>query len=534
MDFLDAMRNEVRRLNDFHASGRVIALHGTTVEIHGLERFLSMGDLCALESPNREQPLSCEVVGQNLDSTLVMPFGELNGIGVGDRVTASFHEAVIYPTEHWLGRVVGARGEVRDRRGALPIGDEAYAIRAQPPAAHLRRALGEKILLGVRALDAFAPCCRGQRMGIFSGSGVGKSLLLSMIARRSQAEVIVVGLIGERSREVKEFLERALGEEGLRRSVIVIATAEEPALARRQAAWTTMAVAEFFRNAGCEVLCLLDSLTRFAMALREIHLAAGEPVTMRGYTPSVFAELPRLLERAGTGIEQSEDAETSQNHSQNHLQNHTQDNVMGNITGVFSVLVEGDDPNEPVSDALRGILDGHVTLSREIAHRNRYPAIDILQTVSRALPNANSDEDNALLADARALIARYQEMEDMIQLGAYRKGSDAQVDRAIAVVPRLEKDFLAQGLDDPPLEFHELSALLSNILQGQESASKTHKPTAKETAKSSEDNRQVDSAGKEDATVEPSLESTQGDTQKTSQEISQETSQESSQETWVG
>ena len=465
MDFLDAMRNEVRRLNGFRASGRVIALHGTTVEIHGLERFLSMGDLCALESPNREQPLSCEVVGQNRGSTMVMPFGELSGVGVGDRVTASFHEAVIYPTTRWLGRVVGARGEARDKFGALPLGDEAYAIRAQPPAAHLRRALGEKILLGVRALDAFAPCCRGQRLGIFSGSGVGKSLLLSMIARRSQAEVIVVGLIGERSREVKEFLQRALGEEGLRRSVIVIATAEEPALARRQAAWTTMAIAEFFRNTGCEVLCLLDSLTRFAMALREIHLAAGEPVTMRGYTPSVFAELPRLLERAGTGIEQDENSEDE------NLQGKSwQAPRQGNITGIFSVLVEGDDPNEPVSDALRGILDGHVTLSREIAHRNRYPAIDILQTVSRALPNANSDEDNALLADARALIARYQEMEDMIQLGAYRKGSDAQVDRALAVVPRLEEEFLAQGLDEPPLEFHELSTFLSRILQGKDTA----------------------------------------------------------------
>ena len=495
MDFLDAMRNEVRRLNGFRASGRVIALHGTTVEIHGLERFLSMGDLCALESPNREQPLSCEVIGQSIDKTLVMPFGELNGIGVGDRVVASFHEAVIYPTERWLGRVVGARGEVRDRKGALPLGDEAYPIRAQPPAAHLRRALGEKILLGVRALDAFATCCRGQRLGIFSGSGVGKSLLLSMIARRSQAEVIVVGLIGERSREVKEFLQRALGEEGLRRSVIVIATAEEPALTRRQAAWTTMAVAEFFRNAGYEVLCLLDSLTRFAMALREIHLAAGEPVTMRGYTPSVFAELPRLLERAGTGIEQTSDSTEP---------------PQGNITGIFSVLVEGDDPNEPVSDALRGILDGHVTLSREIAHRNRYPAVDILQTVSRSLPNANSDEDNALLADARALIARYQEMEDMIQLGAYRKGSDAQVDRAIAVVPRLEKEFLAQGLDEDPLEFVELSALLSNILQGQEGVKKMKVAT----------------------TIEPQ-DSTQASSQESPQESPQASSQESPQETWV-
>ncbi len=469
MDFLDAMRNEVKRLNDFRASGRVIALRGTTVEIHGLERFLSMGDLCALESPNREQPLNCEVVGQDLDKTLVMPFGELNGVSVGDRVTASFHEAVIYPTTSWLGRVVGARGEARDNLGGLPLGDEAYAIRAQPPAAHLRRALGEKILLGVRALDTFAPCCRGQRLGIFSGSGVGKSLLLSMIARRSQADVIVVGLIGERSREVKEFLQRALGDEGLRRSVIVIATAEEPALARRQAAWTTMAIAEFFRNTGCEVLCLLDSLTRFAMALREIHLAAGEPVTMRGYTPSVFAELPRLLERAGTGIERKEDLAEGEGIEQ------------GNITGIFSVLVEGDDPNEPISDALRGILDGHVTLSREIAHRNRYPAIDILQTVSRALPNANSDEDNALLADARALIARYQEMEDMIQLGAYRQGSDAQVDRAIAVVPRLEKEFLTQGLNETPLEFQELSMFLSNILQGKETAQKEAQETVQDT-----------------------------------------------------
>ncbi len=456
MDFLDAMRNEVRRLNNYRASGRVIALRGTTVEIHGLECFLSMGDICFIESPNREQALTCEVVGQKLKSTLLLPFGSLSGIGVGDRVVASLHESVIYPSRSWLGRVVGARGEARDDKGALAIGDDAYAIRSQPPSAHLRRPLGEKILLGVRALDAFATCCSGQRIGIFSGSGVGKSLLLSMIARRSRAEVIVVGLIGERSREVKEFLTRALGDEGLSRSVVVISTAEEPALARRQAAWTTLAVAEFFRDQGLEVLCLLDSLTRFAMALREIYLAAGEPVTTRGYTPSVFAELPRLLERAGTGVEQGEGPQSS----------------MGDITGIFSVLVEGDDQNEPISDALRGILDGHITLSRSIAHRNRYPAVDVLQTVSRSLPNANNEEENAILADARNLISRYQDMEDLIQLGAYRNGSDALIDRAIAIVPRLEQEFLAQGLEEESLDFPNLYQRLEQILEGKSNQQK--------------------------------------------------------------
>ncbi len=498
MDFLDAMQNEVARLNNYRASGRVIALRGTTIEIHGLECFLSMGDICSIESPNNTQALTCEVVGQQLKSTLLMPFGSLSGIGVGDRVIAALHEAVIYPSQKWLGRVIGARGEVRDRKGALPIGDEAYPIRAQPPPAHLRRPLGEKILLGVRALDAFATCCSGQRLGIFSGSGVGKSLLLSMIARHSQASaIIVVGLIGERSREVKEFISSALGEHGLKRSVVVISTAEEPALARRQAAWTTLAVAEFFRNQGLEVLCLLDSITRFAMALREIHLAAGEPVTMRGYTPSVFAELPRLLERAGTGIEDDKnirkkntaetetetDAETdaekiaSNESDDSSLQ---QENTMGNITAIFSVLVEGDDQNEPISDALRGILDGHITLSRSIANRNRYPAVDLLQSVSRSLPNANSQQENDILADARGLLARYQDMEDLIQLGVYRKGSDAVVDRAIEVIPRLEQEFLAQGLQEEALGFKPLYELLAQILQGKSAAKGVTQETEKE------------------------------------------------------
>jgi flagellum-specific ATP synthase len=352
-----------------------------------------------------------------------MPFGPLEGVGIGSRAQISDAEPVIYPDDSWLGRVVDAMGRAIDENGPLAEGAEAYPLRNNPPPAHRRQRVGAKIDVGVRAINQFISICNGQRMGIFAGSGVGKSVLMAMLARFASTDVFVIGLIGERGREVQEFIQDYLGEEGMRRSVVVVATSDESPLMRRQAAYLTLSVAEYFRDRGKQVLCMMDSVTRFAMAQREIGLATGEPPASKGYTPTVFAELPRLLERAGPGVAE------------------------GSITGLFSVLVEGDDHNEPISDAVRGILDGHVVLERAIADRGRYPAINILRSVSRMMPDCNTQEQTALLRRARALMSTYDDMADMIRLGAYRRGSDPQVDEAIRYHDALE-GFLNQDKDD--------------------------------------------------------------------------------------
>jgi flagellum-specific ATP synthase len=330
-------------------------------------------------------------------------------------VTVTSAQSAVEPSDAWLGRIVDAMGDPIDGKGPLMRGGVPYLLKANPLAPSQRARVAGKMDMGVRAINTFLTTCRGQRLGIFAGSGVGKSILMSMLARYSQADVNVIGLVGERGREVQEFIEDDLGEEGLKRSILVVATSSDSALMRRQAAYTTLAIAEYFRDQNKNVLCLMDSVTRFAMAQREIGLSAGEPPTSKGYPPTVFSELPRLLERAGPGLIGS-----------------------GSITGMFTVLVEGDDTNEPIADAVRGILDGHIVLDREIAQRGRFPAINILKSVSRMLPDANNEFENQLIMVARRFMATYENMAELIRLGAYRRGTDPDVDRAMVFYPQLE------------------------------------------------------------------------------------------------
>lgn len=411
---------DIAALPDYRRFGRVTAVLGLLVEVGGIEKELSVGGRCVVEARDGRR-VPCEVVGFRQSRALLMPYGTLDGVGLGCRALVSDGQPSVFPTDAWLGRVVNALGEPVDGKGPLPKGTSGVPIRNNPPPAHARQRVGQKLDLGIRAVNTFLTCCRGQRMGIFAGSGVGKSSVMSMLARFSAAEVAVIGLIGERGRELQEFITEDLGEEGLSRSIVVCATSDEPPLMRRQAAYMTLAISEFFRDQGRDVLCMMDSVTRFAMAQREIGLSAGEPPTTKGYPPTVFAELPRLLERAGPGVGGS-----------------------GSITGLFTVLVEGDDHNEPIADAVRGILDGHIVLERQIGERGRYPAINILRSVSRTMPGCNSEKENQLVGAARQLLASYDNMSEMIRLGAYRRGTDQQVDLAIHYQPALEA-FLKQG-----------------------------------------------------------------------------------------
>ena len=417
------MRNliaAIDRIDPLTVSGRVAAVNGLLIEAKGGMTRLAVGARADIVRGPGLKPLPTEVVGFRETRALLMPFGPVEGVAPGAEIILRPEGSSVRPTLAWRGRIIDAFGEPIDGKGPLPQGPVGYPLRAPPPPAHARGRVGERLDLGVRAMDVFTTASRGQRLGIFAGSGVGKSVLLSMLARQATCDAVVVGLIGERGREVREFIEETLGPEGLARAIVVVATSDEPALKRRQAAFLTMAIAEYLRDQDQEVLCLMDSVTRFAMAQREIGLSAGEPPASKGYTPTVFGELPRLLERAGPGT------------------------GAGSITGLFTVLVEGDDHNEPIADAVRGILDGHIVLDRRITERGRYPAIDILRSVSRTMPGCNSDEENLLVQRARTLAATYENMAELIRLGAYRRGSDAKIDQAIDYYPAIEK-FLSQG-----------------------------------------------------------------------------------------
>ena len=418
---MKALAEQINELDGIEIYGRVVGVRGLMVEVAGPLHAMSVGARVVIETPAKSIP--SEVIGFSGPYALLMPFAPLEGVRRGCRALVTSVAGAVRPSVGWLGRVVNALGEPIDGKGALLYGASPYPFRSAPPLAHARRRVGAPLDLGVRALNTFITCFRGQRMGIFSGSGVGKSVLLSMLARNVAADVTVIGLIGERGREVQEFLQDDLGDAGLARSVVVVSTSDEPALMRRQAAHVTLAIAEYFRDEGKDVLVLMDSVTRFAMAQREIGLSAGEPPTAKGYTPTVFTELPRLLERAGPGTEQ------------------------GTITGIFTVLVDGDDHNEPIADAVRGILDGHIVMERAIAERGRYPAINVLKSVSRTMPRAADPEYLPILNRVRQIMATYADMEELIRLGAYRAGTSAEVDEAIRLHKPLEA-FLSQGKEE--------------------------------------------------------------------------------------
>ncbi|KQW70555.1 flagellar protein export ATPase FliI [Phenylobacterium sp. Root77] len=436
----------VERIDPLTVSGRVAAVNGLLIEARGGLTRLAVGARAEIER-RADKPLAAEVVGFRETRALLMPFGPVEGVAPGAEIRIEPQGSAVRPTTAWLGRIIDAFGEPIDGLGPLPQGMAAYPLRAAPPAAHARGRVGERLDLGVRSMNVFTTCCRGQRLGVFAGSGVGKSVLLSMLAKQSDCDAVVVGLIGERGREVREFIEETLGEEGLKRAIVVVATSDEPALKRRQAAYMTLAIAEFLRDQDLEVLCMMDSVTRFAMAQREIGLAAGEPPTTKGYTPTVFTELPKLLERAGPGPIRPDGT------------------TAGPITGIFTVLVDGDDHNEPIADAVRGILDGHIVMERSIAERGRFPAINVLKSISRTMPGCHLPHEREIVKAARQSLSAYANMEELIRIGAYRAGADPQVDRAIALNPALEA-FLGQDKDEAT-SLDDSFNILAHILNGE-------------------------------------------------------------------
>ncbi|NUH64980.1 flagellar protein export ATPase FliI [Sulfitobacter sp. S0837] len=426
-----------REAGEAEITGEVRAITGITLTAVGLERVLGIGERCIVHGS--DGPVHAEVVGIGTQGTELLPFGSWRGVAAGDRVEVAIGRDVIRPDESWKGRVISASAAPLDGKGHLAEGTQPRPLRASPPGAFDRKRIGPKLATHVRALDVFTPLCQGQRLGIFAGSGVGKSTLMAMLARYTECDVVVMALVGERGREVQDFIASDLGPEGMEKAVLVVATGDEPPLTRRQAAWTAMAVAEHFRDQGQHVLLLMDSVTRFAMAQREIGLASREPPTAKGYPPTVFSELPQMLERAGPGPVGK-----------------------GDITAIFTVLVDGDDMNDPIADAVRGITDGHIVLDRRIAEKGRYPAIDLLASVSRTLPDCHSDVEYTLLTAAHKALAAHADMEELIRIGAYRSGSNPELDRAIAFAGPCET-FLGQRKSDhtpPATAFAEIAGML--------------------------------------------------------------------------
>ena len=415
---LEKFNNAIDHCKSMNMIGKVVQIVGLVIECNGPN--VSMGELCYVHSHFEDvEPLPAEVVGFREGYVLLMPLGETKGIGPGCQVISAQKVLQVKVGPELLGRVIDGLGNPIDGKGPI-LCQKEYPIQADPPAPLERPVIKDSLYVGVRAIDGLITMGQGQRIGIMAGSGVGKSTLLSMIARNTEADISVIALVGERGREVKEFIERDLGEEGLKRSVVVVATSDKPALVRIKGALTATAIAEYFRDRGRKVVLMMDSVTRFAMAQREVGLTVGEPPATRGYTPSVFALLPRLLERAGTSAK-------------------------GSITGIYTVLVDGDDMNEPIADAVRSILDGHIVLSRNIAAQNHFPAIDVLASVSRVMSAVVPKEHMEANRKLRALMAVYKEAEDLIHIGAYVKGSSPKIDEAVQKIDAIN-DFLCQGV----------------------------------------------------------------------------------------
>ncbi len=417
--------------------GKVVKVVGLTIESIGPDAKLN--DLCLIKSNTRKgvSTVKAEVVGFRDDRVLLMPYDDVEGVGPGSRVENTGAPLNVAVGEQLLGMVLdGVGNPMTDVE--LPPDCPRYSVEATAPDPLKRQIIDEVLPLGVKAVDGLLTLGKGQRIGIFAGSGVGKSTLMGMFARNTKADINVIALIGERGREVREFIERDLGEEGMKRSVVVVATSDKPALIRNKAAKTATAVAEGFRDQGRDVLLMMDSLTRFSMAQREIGLASAEPPVSRGYPPSVYAEMPKLLERAGNSEK-------------------------GSITGLYTVLVDGDDFNEPIADTARGILDGHIVLSRAMAHRNHYPAIDIMQSISRVMSSIATPQQKHNAGILKNVLATYAEAEDMINIGAYRPGSNKNIDYAIAKIDSVN-EFLMQGTDEK-FDYEESVQIMSGLFE---------------------------------------------------------------------
>lgn len=415
--------------------GRVVKIVGLTIESVGPDAKLN--DLCKIiADTDQEKYILAEVVGFKDKKILLMPYENVEGIGLGCMVENLGHPLAVPVGEALLGKTLDGLGRPIDT--SIIESNQTYPVEATPPDPMNRKIIDEVLPLGVKAVDGLITVGKGQRIGIFAGSGVGKSTLLGMFARNTKADINVIALIGERGREVREFIERDLGEEGLKRSVVVVATSDKPALIRNKAAKTATAIAEYFRDQGKDVLLMMDSLTRFSMAQREIGLASGEPPVTRGYPPSVYAEMPKLLERAGNSD-------------------------IGSITGLYTVLVDGDDFNEPITDTARSILDGHIMLSRKLGHKNHYPAIDVLQSISRVMSQIADQEHKEVAGKLKNVLATYNEAEDLINIGAYKNGSNKNIDYAINKIDTVNT-FLMQDVD-AKYDFEEIITLLNNIFK---------------------------------------------------------------------
>lgn len=424
----------VRDTSTIKLNGRVTQVIGLLIESLGPSVFV--GEMCLVHPRGRIVPIRAEVVGFRENKVLLMPLGDMGGVGPGCEVVATGESMKVDVDSRLLGRVLDGLGMPMDGKGSIRRPEGRVPIHRAPPNPLDRARIKDPLYVGVKAIDGMLTLGKGQRVGVFSGSGVGKSTLMGMIARNTTADINVIGLIGERGREVRDFIERDLGKEGLARSVVVVATSDQPALIRLKGAMVSTAIAEYFRDQGKDVMFMMDSVTRFANAQREVGLTVGEPPATRGYTPSVFALLPKLLERAGTAEK-------------------------GSITGLYTVLVEGDDMDEPVADAVRGILDGHIVLSRRLATQNHFPAIDVLESVSRLMIEITGEEHQRSASDIKDLMATYSEAQDLINIGAYKQGTNARIDKAIQKIDDI-RSFLRQGVFDKAY-FEDIIADLINI-----------------------------------------------------------------------